>query len=115
MPLSQNLPMVWVIIVAIGVLTVLIRLSFIALLGRMQVPMWLTRALRFVPVAALTAIITPEIFVRDGAIALWPVNVRLIAGLVAVLVAWRSKNTLLTIFAGMVTLWAFLAVQTVLR
>jgi branched-subunit amino acid transport protein len=32
-------------------------------------------------------------------------NVRLLAGLIAVVVAWFSKNTLITIIAGMVVLF----------
>ena len=31
-------------------------------------------------------------------------NTRLLAGIVAILVAWYSKNTLLTILAGMIAL-----------
>jgi branched-subunit amino acid transport protein len=75
-------------------------------MDRLRLPPLLQRALRFVPAAALTAIITPELLIRDGAIFLSPMNARLIAGVIAVVVAWRTKNTLLTIAAGMIALWA---------
>jgi len=88
-----------------GLVTFLIRLSFIALLGRFETPPALTRALRLVPPAVLCAIIFPEVLVRDGAIALSPHNLRLWAALVAVGVALRWRNVLLTIAAGMATLW----------
>ena len=96
--------------IVIGLITFAYRLSFIVLLERVRVPALLQRALRFVPVAALTAIITPELFIRDGAL-LSPTNLRLIAGVISVLVAWRTKNTLLTIGVGMAALWVLQAVQ----
>jgi branched-subunit amino acid transport protein len=89
----------------IGLITFGFRLSFIALMDRLRLPPLLNRALRFVPAAALTAIITPELFIQNGAILLSPVNARLIAGVIAIVIAWRTKNTLLTIAAGMVALW----------
>jgi branched-subunit amino acid transport protein len=45
------------------------------------------------------------LLIRDGAIFLSPMNARLIAGVIAMVVAWRTKNTLLTIAAGMIALW----------
>jgi branched-subunit amino acid transport protein len=96
----------WLTLGVIGLITFAYRLSFIALMDRLRVPPLITRALRFVPVAALTAIIVPELVMRGGAADLSLGNLRLIAGVVAIVVAWRTKNTLLTIGAGMAVLWA---------
>lgn len=95
----------WLTIVAIGILTFAIRLSFIALSGTLHLPVAIERALQFVPVAALTAIIVPELVLPGGNLDLSLGNARLIAGIVAILVAWRTRNALLTILAGMLTLW----------
>jgi branched-subunit amino acid transport protein len=92
-------------LVVAGLVTFGIRLSFIALLGKVELPPALSRALRFVPPAVLSAIILPEMLVRDGAVDLHPGNARLLAGLVAALVAWRTRNVLLTIAVGMAALW----------
>ena len=102
--MSDNTVLLLVLVI-VGVITFGFRLSFIALMDRLRLPPLLQRALRFVPAAALTAIITPELFLRDGAIFLSPMNARLIAGVIAILVAWRTKNTLLTIAVGMIALW----------
>jgi branched-subunit amino acid transport protein len=96
----------WAAIVVIGALTFTYRWSFIILLERLNVPPWLRAALRFVPIAALTAIITPELVIRAGALDLSLSNTRLIAGAVASLVAFRTRNVLATIAVGMATLWA---------
>jgi branched-subunit amino acid transport protein len=89
-----------------GVATFATRLSFIALLGRVEVPPFFRRALRYVPPAVLSAIVFTEIFVRDGGRDLTLGNVRLLAGAAAAVVAWRTRNVLLTIAVGMAALWA---------
>jgi branched-subunit amino acid transport protein len=92
-----------------GLLTFLTRLSFIALLGRIRTPPRLARALRFVPASILSAVIVPEVVLRDGALALSPSNPRLVAGLAAVAVAAVTRSVLATIGVGMVVLWAMQA------
>jgi branched-subunit amino acid transport protein len=47
------------------------------------------------------------LFLREGALTIGADNDRLLAGLVAVAVAWISKNTLITILAGMIALFLF--------
>jgi len=88
-----------------GLLTFLTRLSFIALLGRGEPPKLLVRALRYVPPAVLSAIVFTEVVVRDGAADLSPANYRLLAAAAAALVAWKTRNVLLTIAVGMAALW----------
>lgn len=88
-----------------GLLTFATRLSFVLLLSRVAVPPILVRALRFVPPAVLSAIVASEVFVRDGAPDLSTGNLRVLAAAVAALVAWRTRNVLLTIGVGMAALW----------
>ena len=95
---------IWLIMIAIGVITYATRLSFILIFGGMEMPRNISRALRFVPAAVLSAIIFPELLIRDGSLDLSAGNERLLAGLVAFLVAWFTKNTVLTILAGMAAL-----------
>ena len=102
---------IWLVMLLGGLFTFGMRFSFIYLLGRFEVAETVRRALRFVPPAILTAIVIPELFVRSGEIQVSPMNFRLAAGLLAVVVAWRTKNMLLTILGGMLALvlleWLF--------
>jgi len=93
---------IWLILVIAGLLTYLTRLSFIVLLGKWTPPEWVSRALRFVPPAVLTAILVPELLIRNNHFV--PANPRLLAGALAVVVAWRTKNVILTIAVGMIAL-----------
>ncbi len=95
---------IWVVMLLGGLLTFGMRLSFIYLFGRFEVPERMKRALRFVLPAVLSAIILPQLFMPSGYLNFSLDNHRLLAGLVAVIVAWRTKNTLLTILAGMAAL-----------
>jgi branched-subunit amino acid transport protein len=96
---------VWIVMAVIGVLTFLTRLSFIALAGRWDAPPLFRSALRFVPVAILTAIVAPELVLHTGTLDVSLTNARLLAGVLAILVAWRTKNTVLTIVIGMAAFW----------
>lgn len=95
----------WLLLLGIGVMTYAIRLSCIGLLGRRDMPALLLKALRFVPITVLPAIILPELFLRNNVLALSIQNPRWIAGILAALVAWRTRNVLLTIAMGMIALW----------
>ena len=95
----------WLIILGMMLVTYSVRLSVIALLGERELPPFITRALRYVPPAALAAIVFPALLQPAGTLDLSPANFRLLAGLVAALVAWRTRRTLLSIGVGMALLW----------
>jgi branched-subunit amino acid transport protein len=95
--------------IVIGAATFAIRFSFIYLFGRMEIPGVIRSALRFVPPAVLSAIIFPELFMPGGVLDLPPGNERLIAGLLSALVAWRTKNVVLTVLVGMAALYVLQA------
>ncbi len=94
----------WLTMILAGLLTYGIRLSFILLQGRISVPDWFQRALRFVPAAVLSAIIVPGLFDRAGAMDFSVRNPQVWAGILAIAVAWRTRSVLLTIAAGMAAL-----------
>jgi branched-subunit amino acid transport protein len=95
----------WLIILGGMLVTYATRLSFIALVPYEQMPAWFRRGLRYVPPAVLAALVLPAFLMPDGIVSLSINNHRLLAGVVAMLAAWRVKNTWLTIASGMVALW----------
>jgi branched-subunit amino acid transport protein len=98
---------VWFVIVAVGLVTFAFRASFVTLFGYVdQVPPRLSRALRYVPAAVLSALVVPDLLVVGPTVGATLTDERLLAGLVAAAVAWRTEDVLWTIVAGMVALWA---------
>jgi branched chain amino acid efflux pump len=95
---------IWLVMLFGGLITFGIRFSFIYLFGRFHIPGTLRKALHYVPPAVLSAIIFPEIFLRNQQLDLSLDNHRLLAGTIAVVVAYFTKNTLVTILAGMLAL-----------
>jgi branched-subunit amino acid transport protein len=95
----------WIVLLAAGLLTFLTRLSFISLLANREIPPIAMQALRYVPPAVLTAIVFPELLIREAEIDVSTDNPRLIAGIIAIMVAWRFRNVFATIAAGMLSLW----------
>ena len=96
---------IWLVMLLGGLITFGMRFSLIYLFGRFEVPETIRRALHYVPPAVLSAIVFPELLMPNGTLNLSFDNTRLLAGLIAILVAWFSKNTLITILAGMLALF----------
>jgi len=90
---------VWLAIVLAGIGTYAMRASFLVFAHRLaDVPLGVQRLLRQIPPAALAAIVFPALLRPEGTLDLW--QPRLLAGLVAAAVAWRTRNIALTLVVG---------------
>jgi len=94
----------WLIILALGIGTFLIRFSFLGILGNRELSPWLLRHLRYTAVGILPAMVTPLI--------LWPEAtggeldpVRILAAALALGVGLWTRNAIWAIVAGMAALW----------
>ena len=100
--------LIWVAIIAVALGTWAFRISFVILFGYLEeIPPQVNRTLRFIPPAVIAAIVGPSVLLADGASAGAVVDERLLAALVATVVAWYTEEMLLTVTAGMLVLWAF--------
>ena len=91
---------VWLTILVAGPATFSMRAVFLAFAHRLaEVPPWVQRLLRQIPPAALAAIVVPALLRPGSTIDLW--QPRLYAGLLAAVVAWRTRNIGLTLVVGM--------------
>jgi branched-subunit amino acid transport protein len=95
----------WILLLSMGAVTFITRYSMIGLLGRIEIPDIVRRGLKYVPPAVLSAIIAPALLRPEGPLDVSLSNVRLLAGLAATLVAWRTRNVMLTIAVGMGLMW----------
>ena len=100
---------IWLLFLALAVGTFALRFSFIYLFGKVDMPDWLRRALRFVPASVLAALVFPALTYPNGVLDLSLGNVRLLAGLGGALAAWKTRNVLWTIAVGMVVFWVLQA------
>lgn len=96
--------LVWFSIIIVGILTFLTRFSFIVLSGKVKVIPNFQHALRFVPIVVLSAIIVREMIPTNYAKILL-ILPRFLAGTFAIFIAWRTRNIILTIITGMLSLY----------
>jgi branched-subunit amino acid transport protein len=96
---------IWLLIAGMAAIAFLSRAIFILPGSRLSLPPTVEKVLRYAPAAALVAIIVPDLFRVDGVVALSVDNPRVVAGAVAVVVAARTRNILLTIACGMAALF----------
>ncbi|MDN5569187.1 MAG: AzlD domain-containing protein [Paracoccus sp. (in: a-proteobacteria)] len=100
---------IWTIILVLGVGTFLLRWSFLGALGNRELPEWVLRMLRYTPVAVLPALVAP--------LVVWPAATngetdpaRIAAASATVAVGVLTKNVMLAILAGGITLFGLLYV-----
>jgi len=100
---------IWMTIVAIAGLTVvsvLTRGFFMLPRREVPIPGWLREALRFAPLAALVAVLVPDLAMTDDhLIATWR-DARLYATATGILVFCTTRSLLGTILAGSAVLLA---------
>jgi len=88
----------------------MLRASFIQTAGVWHVPVWLSRALRYVPPAVLAALVTPAVLDADAFFTPdwnWTYPA---AGLVAAGVAVATRRVIAPLVVGMAALWSFSAI-----
>ena len=98
------------VISGMAAVTLLVRYPVMAVVSRVQLPEAVIRALRYVPIAVLTAIIVPSIVAPTGVSDYGLSNAYLWVGIIAALIAWRMRNLLLTIVAGMAIFFLWRAI-----
>ncbi|WP_440991280.1 AzlD domain-containing protein [Haloarchaeobius baliensis] len=104
--MSYDATTLWAIVLAVGLITLGLRLSFILLFGRVDdIPARAERTLELVPAAVLAALVVPAVVSLDSSLSLVAEPGKVVAAVVAAGVAWRTENVLATIAVGMTVLW----------
>lgn len=95
---------VWSAVLLAGIGTYAFRASFLFLFERIgDVPPRVQTSLDMVPVAVLSALVVPAVLAPDETVVIVGNN-RLLAALLASVVAWYTENILATIVTGLVAL-----------
>ena len=93
----------WVVILVAAAGTFAQRASFLVFAHRLaEVSPGAQRVLRQIPPAVLAALVVPALVRPAGELDLW--QPRLLAGVLAALVSWRTRNVGLTLVVGMAVL-----------
>lgn len=100
---------IWFLVFTLSLLTFLLRASFLLFGSKLELSSKFDRVFRYIPAAILASLVGPAFVKDDGVVSFSFMNPQLLAGLLAILVAWKTKNILLTLVSGMLFLWLFKA------
>ena len=93
-------------IVGLAAITVVTRGFFVIPEREVPIPGWLREALRYAPLAALVAVLVPDIAMTDGHLVSTWKDARLYATATGVVVFFTTRHLLATILAGSAVLLA---------
>lgn len=97
----------WFVIICLGIGSFGLRFVFTGLVGDREMPAWLLRHLRYTAVAILPALVAPQVL-SPAATAGQFDPPRFTAAIVALAVGVITKNVLLAIISGAITLYGLL-------
>ncbi|MBN1332687.1 MAG: AzlD domain-containing protein [Synergistales bacterium] len=97
----------YLLFAVIALSSLVIKGLFLCFIPPHKIPPFFEKTLRYIPPAALSALVAPSIIYAKGAEGMVISSPRILAGGLAFLVAMKSRNIFVTIVSGMILLWAF--------
>ena len=94
----------YIAVIGLAVITVVTRGFFFISEREVPIPNWLRQGLRYAPLAALAAVVVPEIVMQQGRLIATVLDARLYAALAAAAWFWWRRDILGTIVVGMLVL-----------
>jgi branched-subunit amino acid transport protein len=89
------------VIMGLSVVTMVARSFFFLSNQDWQLPHWAQRGLQYAPIAALSAVVVPEIVMSQGVLITTWQDARLFAAAAGILIYFAKRDVLLTIIGGM--------------
>lgn len=96
--------MIWTLMIIAGIITFLMRYSLIAIIKPESLSVTTKKVLTYVPSAVFPAIIFPAVFLNKNQ-SLQFNTYEVYAFILALIVGYFTKNTILTIATGLVSYW----------
>ena len=89
------------VIVGLALVTVLTRSFFFISRKEFHLPRWAQRGLQYAPIAALAAVIIPEVVMSHGKLIATLADARIYGAIAGALIFYWKRNTLACIIGGM--------------
>ncbi len=93
-------------LLGLAVITIVTRGFFLIPKREVPLPAWFHQGLRYAPLAALVAVIVPDVLLRDGVMINTLQDARLVATVVAVAFYYWRRSMLGTIVVGLLVMVA---------
>ena len=89
------------VVAGLGVVTMVARSFFFISSSSWKLPGWAERGLQYAPIAALAAVVFPEVLTVQGHLVPTWQDARICGAVAGILAFWWKRDTLLTILVGM--------------
>ncbi len=91
----------WIVTLSIAGGTYALRGIFVFIIGRVTLSDSVKTLLRYIPPSVFAALTIPPIFLHQGSVDWLGGKERVIAGIAAAVVAWKTRNMILLLLVGM--------------
>lgn len=96
---------IWILIIGMGIVTYLPRMMPLLIFSKKNIPPWLESWLKFIPVGIFSALVFPNIFIRNQMFSMTINNIELISSILVFAIAFRTRSLGLSVVVGIISYW----------
>ena len=96
---------IWILIIGMGIVTYLPRMMPLLIFSKKKLPPWLESWLKYIPVGIFSALVFPDIFIRNQMFCMTINNIELIASILVFAVAFKTRSLGLSVIVGIISYW----------
>jgi len=96
-----------IIIIGCALVTFVPRVLPLMILSQLELPTWLIRWLKNVPVAVMAALLAQELLLSNNQFSIMDNGLKILAAIPAFIIAILTKSLLGTVMAGVITMMIF--------
>ena len=96
---------IWILIIGMGIVTYLPRMMPLLIFSKNNLPPWLESWLKYIPVGIFSALVFPNIFIRNQMFCMTINNIELISSILVFAVAFKTRSLGLSVIVGIISYW----------
>ena len=96
---------IWILIVGMAIVTYVPRMIPLLIFSKINLPPWLESWLKYIPVGIFSALVFPDIFIRNQMFSMTINNIELISSILVFAVAFKTRSLGLSVIVGIISYW----------
>lgn len=96
---------IWILIIGMGIVTYLPRMMPLLIFSKKNIPPWLESWFKFIPVGIFSALVFPNIFIRNQMFSMTINNIELISSILVFAIAFKTRSLGLSVIVGIISYW----------
>ena len=96
---------IWILIVGMAIVTYVPRMIPLLMFSKKNLPSWLESWLKYIPVGIFSALVFPDIFIRNQMFSMTINNIELISSILVFAIAFKTRSLGLSVIVGIISYW----------